>query len=46
MASIGKDGASCYYVVSNGTDPITFKPRQIKKEDLKHKKKLKSQQWK
>lgn len=37
MASIGKDGASWYYVVSNGTDPITFKPKQIKKRGFKTK---------
>ena len=37
MASIGRDGASWYYVVSNGTDPITFKPRQIKKRGFKTK---------
>src|SRR5690625_1395153 len=38
MASIKKDGASWYFVVSNGKDPITFKPRQIKKRGFKTKK--------
>ncbi len=31
MASIKKEGTSWYFVVSNGVDPVTFKPRQIKK---------------
>lgn len=38
MASIKKDGSSWYFVVSNGKDPITFKPRQIKKRGFKTKK--------
>jgi len=35
MAYISKDKASWYYVVSNGIDPITNKPRQIKKRGFK-----------
>lgn len=35
MAYINKDKASWYYVVSNGKDPITNKPRQIKKRGFK-----------
>lgn len=35
MAYINKDSASWYYVVSNGKDPITNKPRQIKKRGFK-----------
>lgn len=37
MAYINKDKASWYYVVSNGVDPITNKPRQIKKRGFRSK---------
>lgn len=40
MGYIKEDNRSWYFIVSNGKDPITFKPRQIKKEDLNQKKKL------
>lgn len=37
MAYIKEDNGSWYFVVANGKDPITFKPRQIKKRGFKSK---------
>lgn len=37
MAYINQERNSWYYVVSNGKDPITNKPRQIKKRGFKTK---------
>lgn len=37
MAYINQDKASWYFVVSNGKDPITNKPRQIKKRGFRSK---------
>ena len=38
MAYINNENDSWYFVVSNGKDPVTFKPRQIKKRGFKTKK--------
>ncbi|MGX4670579.1 Arm DNA-binding domain-containing protein [Cerasibacillus sp. JNUCC 74] len=35
MAYINQDKSSWYFVVSNGKDPITNKPRQIKRRGFK-----------